>query len=261
MSISDAKAVFGLTAIGTGDRPWINQSAQIGQQQTSMVIAGADIAFSAKLDLPMSGDSATLDLSDFAVTDDTTAVPTSVTITGTLTSDGATPVTFPALALFGEYDGRPDYRSEAIAQPEYRCYWETNKWYLIKFSGATPLATWQSSNDVPTPDLATFAPTGTATGVPTVTPSAELLASGWTGEAYDFEGAAMVPPSTIGGLLFFVSSGSISITQGTALVIPLSIGSKAQFASPDGDYPVAGVLTIASTVGPSSMYIAIIATS
>lgn len=84
MAISDAKAVFGLSAVGTGTRPWISQSATIGLTQTSVQLPDATIAFSAELYL-QGGDSATLDLSDFSTTIDAAAA---VAATSTLTLTG-----------------------------------------------------------------------------------------------------------------------------------------------------------------------------
>ena len=91
-----------------------------------------------------------------------------LTVTGTLTSDGTTPLTFPPIPKF--LDGpKPEYRTGGTANGDAACFWIDDHWVLVKYlAGET--RQWTSSMDVATPDLVTnWAPTYTNTGTPVVT--------------------------------------------------------------------------------------------
>jgi len=64
MSISDAKAVFGLTAIGTPTSTNTTGSVQIGPPQTTVRFSDADVAYSLRIILAQTGDAASLSLAD-----------------------------------------------------------------------------------------------------------------------------------------------------------------------------------------------------
>lgn len=86
-------------------------------------------------------------------------------------SDVWSPVTFPFLPrLSFLHNDRPCYGDPELSTA---CLWETDSWilYTVLANGTAPL--WDSSDDVPTPDLcSTWAPTEGASGIPTVTFSA-----------------------------------------------------------------------------------------
>ena len=89
-------------------------------------------------------------------------------VTGTLTSDGSTPVVFTDLLYAGIDEGKAVFSHEATWEftVNYSVYWVGSKWILRSLSGAT----WESTDAVATPDLVTtWVPQGAATGTPTVT--------------------------------------------------------------------------------------------
>lgn len=101
-----------------------------------------------------------------------TSIPSngSIQISGTLTSDGTTAVTFPEMAYSGDSGGKPAYASGSKS-----CQYIEPEWILTSES---PAAQWKSSEDVATPDLVTsWTPqttpgVGTATGSPNITRTA-----------------------------------------------------------------------------------------
>lgn len=90
-----------------------------------------------------------------------------IDVTGTLTSNGSTPVTFPTLLHAGFYGGKPVYTDNGLTTGmTHALSWETSIWLLAQGS---PTAAWVSVSAVATPDLATgWTALGTATGTPTV---------------------------------------------------------------------------------------------
>ena len=90
-----------------------------------------------------------------------------IEVTGTLTSDGSTPVTFPTLVFAGFYGGKPVYTDNGLTTGmTHALSWETAVWVLAQVS---PVAAWTSASAVATPDLATgWTPVGSATGTPVV---------------------------------------------------------------------------------------------
>ena len=97
-----------------------------------------------------------------------------ITITGTLTSDGSTPVVFPTLYCAVVSDGRGGWNdSGLVVTPEgidYICVYAWGSWRLQKRDSSEPLASWFSTEDVTTPDLVqTWSAQEPATGTPVVT--------------------------------------------------------------------------------------------
>lgn len=92
-------------------------------------------------------------------------------VTGTLTSNGSTPFTFPTMRHAGFFDGKPAYTDNGLASGNTRSIvWIAgiSKWWAFKPSPDAVI--WQSSSDVATPDLATgWTPLGSATGTPVIT--------------------------------------------------------------------------------------------
>lgn len=90
-----------------------------------------------------------------------------IEVTGTLTSNGTTPVTFPILQFAGFFDGKPVYSDNGLTTGHtHILYWYVSAWLLIQIS---PSCGWNSSSAVATPDLASgWTPLGIATGTPVV---------------------------------------------------------------------------------------------
>jgi hypothetical protein len=70
MQTSGAKASFGLSAVGTLERPWESGTITVGLSITDIPIPQANVPFSASLFLQDDGDEATLDTNDFSTTTD-----------------------------------------------------------------------------------------------------------------------------------------------------------------------------------------------
>ena len=84
-------------------------------------------------------------------------------VTGTLTSDGSTPVTFPPLVYNGTVNGKPQYH--AAGDTHYVNWTVEGEWYLQVDGGAL----WFSTDNVATPDLVTtWSADSPATGTPVV---------------------------------------------------------------------------------------------
>lgn len=97
-----------------------------------------------------------------------TPVNEKLTITGTLTSNGTTPVTFPFLYKSGTQSGKSKYQDST---GQYISNWDGSQWTVG--SNDTPEAYWTSSENVSTPDLVvTWTPASPATGTPTVAKTA-----------------------------------------------------------------------------------------
>lgn len=90
-----------------------------------------------------------------------------LTITGTLTSNGSTPVVFPELLIDDEVFGKASFNDNPGGVSLNSCYWTGTEWELTYNGGD---AIWHSSDDVATPDLCTtWIPQGAATGTPIIT--------------------------------------------------------------------------------------------
>lgn len=88
-------------------------------------------------------------------------------VTGSFTSNGSTPVTFPHLLFAGFYGGKPVYTNNGLVTGfTHSMSWESTVWLLGQVS---PPCAWISASAVATPDLATgWIPLGSATGTPTI---------------------------------------------------------------------------------------------
>lgn len=91
-----------------------------------------------------------------------------ITVTGTLTSDGTTPVVFPTLYYAGLSSGAPAYTDTGTQLTKQYVVWKNGgMWYL--FDIATD-ANWQSGVEALTPEAVTgWAPIAPATGTPIIT--------------------------------------------------------------------------------------------
>lgn len=88
----------------------------------------------------------------------------SLSVSGTLTSNGVTPVVFPQLSYTGFSGGYPRY-SDGFGTPSYECSRFGSTWTLTKNSTAS----WYSNEDVASPFLVTtWFPLAPATGFPVI---------------------------------------------------------------------------------------------
>lgn len=95
-------------------------------------------------------------------------------ISGSLTSDGVTPVVFPSLirVLGEESEGKGIWTDDGGLSADYVVVVDLGNWILRQ---EFPLAEWSAPADVATPDLVTvWTPLSSATGSPTVTTTAAL---------------------------------------------------------------------------------------
>jgi hypothetical protein len=97
-----------------------------------------------------------------------------IVVTGTLTSDGSTPVVFPALLYFGTHitEGATWTDTGGITGA-YSVIGKSGSWTLRKTAGAA----WTSTDAVASPELVTtWTPAGAADGTPTLTPGVSTSA-------------------------------------------------------------------------------------
>lgn len=230
MAISDAKAVFGLSAIGTGTRPWISQTATIGLTQTGVPLVNATIAFAAELYL-QGGDTATLDLSDFTTTIDTAAAvqaSSTLTLTGNAVADetvtiGDITYTWKAsvsttanqvkigatasdsldnliTAINAGAGSGTVYGSATVANPKATAAAGAGDTMI-----ATAVAIGELGNGVVTTETMTNGSWGAAAM------SGGLNANEWIGASLDFEGEAFSNATVVYGLIIYVEEGDIAI--------------------------------------------------
>ena len=93
-----------------------------------------------------------------------------ISVTGTLTSNGTTSVTFPALLYAGIANTKPVFSDTGDFSGAKVLFWDVSvtphRWSLSQIS---PAANWFSSSDTATPDLASgWTAESPATGTPTV---------------------------------------------------------------------------------------------
>lgn len=120
------------------------------------------------------------------------------TVSGSLTSDGSTPLVFPELVYSGELGGKPSWSDSGD--------WDTAESGLAWFEGTWRLTQypfvggWESAEDVATPDLVTaWDLVGTATGDPEISIAGEILESpGAVLPAADTANAPAAPAPVLG---------------------------------------------------------------
>ena len=279
MAISDAKAVFGLSAQGTGTRPWITQSATIGLTQTSVQLPDATIAFSAELYL-QSGDTATLDLSDFSTTIDAAAAvaaTSTLTLTGnavaaetvtvgdvTYTWRAAVSTTANEVKIGATASDSLDnliaainagagsgtvYGSATTANPKATAAAGAGDTMV-----ASAVAIGELGNGVVTTETMTngsWNAAATAGG---------LNANSWTGASLDFQGEAFEAASVVYGVIVYVETGDATIIDsGAYQFAEIQAGGRTETVNASGITSLASeVLTFGNTA-QSKLKIAIIA--
>lgn len=201
-------------------------------------------------------DAAGVLIAEFRATDDTltpvgatfTAWSEDITVTGTLTSDGSTPVVFPTLYKAPDSNGKEAFSEDGgdiLDSPEWAIFWDGGtKW---KAQNGTTDAVWENSSTSATVPLTGWVAVSPATGTPTLTRTAPTgtptltaatLSIGLIGGAgLDFEGKE-IPTCTPTGLYIDHVSGTGTVsadsTVETYLITPMGFVTKAAKPNADG---------------------------
>jgi len=277
MAISDAKAVFGLSAVGTGTRPWISQSATIGLTQTSVQLPDATIAFSAELYL-QGGDSATLDLSDFSTTiDSAAAIAATSTLTLTGNAVAAETVTVGDIvytwraavsttgnevkigatasdsidnliaAINAGAGSGTVYGSATVANPKATAAAGTGDTMV-----ASAVSVGELGNGVVTTETMTNGSWNQSAM------NSGVNANSWTGASLDFQGEAFESATTIHGLIIYAESMEATVTDGGTFSNEMFEGERIEKVKSGGTELDSGLLTITSSA-TGKLKIAVIA--
>jgi hypothetical protein len=111
--------------------------------------------------------------------------------------------------------------------------------------------------------LVTAAASGTVTGVIAAIAATALTggldATGWTGATLDFQGDALGDPTAAYGLIVYCESGSVVVTKGTDIKIPIAAGGKALIGNAAGIAELLGSLVFTAAANDTRVYIAIMA--
>ncbi len=271
MAISDAKAVFGLSAVGTGTRPWISQSATIGLTQTSVQLPDATIAFSAELYL-QAGDSATLDLSDFSTTiDAAAAVASTSTLTLTGNAVAAETVTVGDIvytwraavsttanevkigatasdsldnliaAINAGAGSGTVYGSATVANPKATAAAGAGDTMV-----ASAVAVGELGNGVVTTETMTLGSWNQAAM------AGGLNANSWNGASLDFQGEAFEAASEIMGFIAYCEEGDAVISNGSSYEFEIRQGERHMRANASGAF-ITDLITSTLTITPSAL--------
>jgi len=275
MSISNASANFGLSAIATSGRPLITTNTVLGQTQTPMSLTTCDNGFYASLILQDPADTATLDTNDYDVTLTANAA---VAATGVLTltgnavaaqtvTIGSVTYTFRAsvsttanevlvgatasdsldnlIAAINAGAGSGTlYGSATVAHPQVSAAAGTGDTMNVTADTAGA-----AGNSIATTETMTNGSFGAAT----LTGGAD--ANAWSGASLDFEGVDFAVNASIQGLLVYCSTGSVTVSNSTDLVIPVPATGKALIACPTGVTELLGTLTFTAESANTLVYI------
>lgn len=283
MSISGGKAIFELTAGGTGTRPLISQSATIGGVTSTISLPTSDIVFAARAYLQESADAATVNTNTMAVGITANAA---VASTGTLTLAGnavaAETVTIGTvtytwraavsttanevkigatasdsldnlIAAINLEDGAGEpgtlYGSATVVHPT-----------VTALAGAgdtadlTAITAGEAGNAVVTTE------TMTAGSFGAVTLTLGANANVWTGAATDFEGAAFPAATTsVEGIWVHCLTGAVTVTA-AGVSIPIPTLGKAQLAAAASVTALLATITFTATAADTEIDVAILAT-
>jgi len=225
MILSNPQAFFGLRANVTPTAPNVRNDNEVGVAAAGLALTGGNVAYSLraklaeddKLELDvLTGDASGSTLTDIAET---------MTITGSLTHNGTSAVTFPVLPWNAAADSWGDFPEGSTtpgSQPhELReVEGESYKWLLIQ--RGPNQAVWTSTADVATPDLVptgawhetsnpdAWKPADSATGTPVATAGPPLgFVTGGTG--LDIYGETLPTIADVQGILIQCIAGAADI--------------------------------------------------
>jgi hypothetical protein len=212
-------------------------------------LTGADIAYARDIVLPVISDELVFDTSTAETTTLSDPTYTPITVTGTLTSDGSTPVAFEEMAYVETLNAKPSYGNLAgdVAT------WHDNYWDMACNDGGT----WTSTDDVATPDLCTtWTPASAATGTPVVSGTPVIIPSVSGIDGADHEGNPILI-SSIRSLYIACTAGAAVFTGGDAS-IPIPEGSDIDIRYLTGDTEYSGEITLAATAAGTVLRLEVI---
>jgi hypothetical protein len=279
MSILNASAQFGLSALGQFTRPTTSGSAIIGQGSQAVPLPASNVIFSASLYLQQDEDEATLDTTDLSVTIDSVAA---VAATGVLTLTGN------AIAAQTVTIGTVTYTFRATVPAAYDVLIgasasDTLDNLIAAINGAAGSGTVYGTGTVAHPTVSAVAGSGdtmdltadtagtagnaiattetmTLGSFGAATLTGGLEASAWTGAADDFEGNPQEEPSSIQGVLIACTAGEITVTQSTALTVTIPTGGKLQLACVAGLPNLYNTLTFTAGADNTTALITVVGT-
>jgi len=269
MSINNGQAVFGLSAQGTGDRPWISGSATIGQLTESMVLDGCDIAFSGVFYAQASGEVGTIDLTNAFVTAITGSPTAAVAAALTTALTGINNDIVWTAATAGE--GGNSITMEYVITSGSTVVTVTGKAITVTCASGT-LASAVKTAVAGTPAAAALVTSANAGGndaTGAITAMSALPLTGgkdgtaWISTNVDFQGDSFPATwSVLQGVLIWVESGVVVMTNSdTDTSSIIAAGGKSLFANPVGAGDFGDLLTLTSGSADTRAYIAILAKS
>lgn len=240
MPISDAKATFGLSAVGTPVGTGLSGTLQIGSYNQSQPFADADVAYSMRAIFAGIGDVLALDILTGSTSGSTAWVAgaaqvETATAAGTITGSGDASVVVTAAGMTGS----PKTISVAVTSGDTAAVWagkvrtaleaDTAVSAMFTVEGTTtaialrrkPTATISDTNIYAADDatLNISLDNGTCTGITTAATSANTTAGVATdgvliydGDGKDFEGVALETIAKINAILIEITNGDALIT-------------------------------------------------
>ena len=259
MAISDCKAIFGLTATGTADRPLSSGTIQLGRGMHSLNLPTGNLAVVGSLYLQASGDIGSLDgTSNFAATNTTNLAEKA---TGYITY--GSPQNGDEIAVdgtvFTKVSGASSisgsYASAIGLQNLINLLNSVNATISGSVITITAAVAGEAGNAI------TIIPGASNTG--TVTISGSKLTGGqdataWSGMGQDFQGGDLAIPSEALGIYVYVESGSVILTGGTTLKVPIPASGEFQLAAPGGISALLQSLVFTATAADTRLFISII---
>lgn len=268
MAINNGKAVFGLNATGTGDRPWISGSAEIGQAQASMELTGCDIAFSGVFYAQATSETGVIDMdSAFATSIDGTPTPGVAAALTTALTGINNDIVWTAVTA-GESGN--SITIEYVIAAGSTVVSVSGKAITVTCAAGT-LASAVKTAVAGLPAAAALATSSNAggndaTGAVTAMSPLPLTggkdATAWISTNVDFQGETFVQPSIIQGVLVWCESGQVRFSSDAdETVFGLTAGTKFLAAKPEGASGFDVSLSLESFAADTRVYIAILAKS
>jgi|GEM_PF-6659645 len=183
-----------------GDNSVIYTANAVGTAGNDITVGYATPAVQATTTVQVAGNAITV----------TPGTKAQMIVTGTLTSNGSTPVVFGKALYAGLSSSKASYKStpgDSMQLPVIR--WNGSIWILM----SPDLSFWHSSDNVATPDLVTtWVPQGSATGTPVVTAGVSRAEQVITEVNASSAAAALVTASASGTV-----TGSVAAVSATNL--------------------------------------------
>jgi len=292
-TISDCRAIYGLSALGTPTSTGVDGTVTLGVTQTTQRLADSDVAYSVRAIFAGISDTLSLNLLTGSTSGSTAWVAgvaqvetATVTAASGITGSGNATVTVTATGM----DGSPKAISVALtttahttatliataiaaalnADTDYSAY------FTATSSGANVITTRKPTSTFTVTggtlniyaanisDLNIAIANGTCTGITTEATStnttAGVASAGvkiYDGDGKDFEGVTLTTISTIRGLLFVSNSDSVDyqdvISDGATF--KLGVGSIVQFVNPSVTVDYSTFSVVAQATGDMTIHI------